>query len=308
MSASDMPALPGAIERPVRTRQAVLCGLIVTLGAGFGLQYASARMMGLEGVAPMGALWLIHLGLSAVFTAVLMAAGKLFRPSFLHVCFFVVITVFTNIGQLGVELIAAHHVPAGELTLIVSLLPVFVLILSSAFRIEPVTPRRAGGMLLGVAASSAILLPSAMDNRVDLFWLAVAFIAPVSQSIGMILMARLWPKDLDPLQVATGNLVMGTVLLGPIASLSGGSVLPAASAAGWVATLLFALTMAAEFYVFALLLRKGGATLASCADFIAVCAGLLFGFLLFGEIPTMWMIAAALLCGPALKLATDRPA
>jgi drug/metabolite transporter (DMT)-like permease len=37
-----------------------------------------------------------------------------------------------------------------------------------------------------------------------------------------------------------------------------------------------------------------------------VAAGLGFGYLLFAEVPTLWMVAAALLCVASLKLTMMR--
>ena len=62
--------------------------------------------------------------------------------------------------------------------------------------------------------------------------------------------------------------------------------------------------MTVEFWCLSVLPRRGGAVLASCADFVAVFTGLGFGFLLFGEVPGLWMVAAALFCLVALKLAS----
>ena len=55
----------------------------------------------------------------------------------------------------------------------------------------------------------------------------------------------------------------------------------------------------------ALITRLSGAAFASCSDFIAICAGLGWGYLFFTEVPTAWMIAAACLCMVALRLTAD---
>ncbi len=289
-------------------RRSVVILLILLLGGCFGLQYASARLMGVHGVEPLGALFGIHIVLSVIFAGTLAAARRTFRPTRRHLVFFLVVAGFTNLGQLGVELFAAHHVPAGELTLIVSLLPVFVLFIAAAFRTEPLTMRKSGGILLGVAASSAILLPGAMADGANLGWTAFTFLAPLCQAIGMVMMAKLWPPGLDTLQAATGNLLMGTVLLAPIALFSGGAPFASAVSGGTAATALFGLTMAGEFVIFSVLVRKGGAVLASCADFVAVAAGLGLGYLFFGEVPGLWMLGAAGLCLAALYFAAGKQA
>ena len=291
------------------TGRTILCGLVFILGLGFGLQYASARMVGLSGIEPMGALLLIHVGLGLLFVAVLVLTGKLFLPSPAQLVFFGTVALLSNLGQLGVELLVAPHVPAGELTLIVSLLPIFVLVMAGALRSERLTWRKIAGIVLGVAASTAILLPRALGEDAQIFWLAVTFIAPISQALGMVVMARFWPRGLEPMQVASGSLVMGTLLLVPMMAVSGQQlVLPNFWSAGGAATALFGLTVAAEFYMVAVLTRRGGAVLASCADFIAVCAGLGFGYVLFGEVLTLWMGLAAVFCMLALKIVNSEPA
>lgn len=213
MVTTESTHVPRTATVPVRTREGLLYALVILLGTVFGLQYSSARMMGIAAVEPLSALFYIHLALSAGFVAVLGLSGKLFRPTLPQLLFFAVVALFANLGQLGVELIAAHHVPAGELTLIISLLPVFVLIIVALFRTEPVTLRKTGGILLGVAASTAILLPSALGNAVPFYWVSITFLSPISQAIGIVVMSRFWPGRLEPLQVATGNLVVGSVLL-----------------------------------------------------------------------------------------------
>ena len=306
-SAGSQPFEVAEAARPKSAGRLVLSGLVIVLGVGFGLQYASARLMGLSGVEPMGALLLIHIGLALLFVAGLVLTGKLFWPSLSQMLFFGVVALLSNIGQLGVELFVGPHVPAGEITLIVSLLPVFVLLLAGILRSEVLTSRKIAGILLGAAASTAILLPRAFEGETSMFWVALTFAAPISQALGMVLMARYWPRGLEPLQVATGNLVMGTLLLVPMMLLSGGTLgLTGLWSEGGVATGLFGLTVAIEFYILAVLTRKGGAVLASCADFIAVCAGLGFGYALFAEVPTAWMGLAAVLCLLAMKLASDR--
>jgi len=223
------------------------------------------------------------------------------------VIFFIVVALLANLGQLGIELLAAHHITASELTLIISLFPVFVLILAAIFRTERLTPKRVAGIVIGALCSMAILLPGAIQGHSGLAWLAITFAAPLSQALGVIVMVKYWPRALDPMQVATGNLLAGTVLLTPVAALSGGRFgLDSHSIDGIWAIAGFTATVAGEFYIFALLSRRGGAVIASCADFVAVAAGLLFGYLFFAEVPTPWMAVAAVLCLAALKFAMDK--
>jgi drug/metabolite transporter (DMT)-like permease len=288
---------------PSHGERIIQYGLVVGLGGIFGFQYAMARMMGEARVDPIGALFWIHVVLALIFVGVLILTRRTFAVTPGMAVFFLLVALFVYVGQLCIELIAAHHISAGELTLIISLYPIFVLILSALFRTERLTRIRVAGIALAGLCSSAILLPSAIAGHSGLFWLAIAFMAPSSQAVGAIIMVKYWPGRLHPVQVATGNLLAGTLLMLPIAALSSqGFALDGNSADGIGAIAGFATTMASEFYIFALLTRRGGAVIASCADFVAVAAGLGFGYLLFAEVPTLWMVFAALLCVTSLKL------
>ncbi len=291
------------VRAPSPSDMAIVYALVVLLGCCFGFQYSMARMMAAAAVDPLGALLWIHLVLATVFTGILILTRRTFVPSAWHIVVFVLIALFANLGQLGIEVIAAHHISAGELTLIVSLFPVFVLILAALFRTEPLNFKRAAGIAIAALSCSAIMLPSALAGHSGIWWLALTFVAPVTQAIGAILMACLWPRRLDPLQFATGNLLAGTALLAPVVLVSSDTMgLDVHSLDGIWAIIGFGATVAGEFYIFAVLTRRGGAVIASCADFVAVISGLMFGYLFFAEVPTVWMGLAAILCLASLKL------
>ena len=294
------------VRVPSFSEVAVVYALVVLLGCCFGFQYSMARMMGAAQVDPLGALFWIHLILATGFSGILIVTRRTFVPSAWHIVVFVLIALFANLGQLGIEVIAAHHISAGELTLIVSLFPVFVLILAALFRTEPLNGKRVAGIVIAALCCSVIMLPSALARHSGIWWLALTFVAPVSQAIGAIIMACFWPRRLDPLQVATGNLLAGTALLVPVVLTSSDTMgLDVHSLNGIWAIIGFGATVAGEFYIFAALTRRGGAVIASCADFVAVIAGLIFGYLFFAEVPTIWMALAATLCLASLKLVMD---
>lgn len=295
------------VRAPSASDTVIVYGLVVLLGCCFGFQYSMARMMGAAQVDPLGALFWIHLILATGFTGILILTRRTFVPSAWHILVFVLIALFANVGQLGIEVIAAHHISAGELTLIVSLFPVFVLLLAALLRTEPLNAKRVAGIAIAALSSSAIMLPSALAGHSGIWWLALTFAAPVSQAIGAIMMACLWPRRLDPLQFATGNLLAGTAMLAPVVLVSSDTMgLDHNSLNGLWAIIGFGATVAGEFYIFAVLTRRGGAVIASCADFVAVVSGLLFGYLFFAEVPTVWMALAAVLCLASLKLVMDK--
>jgi drug/metabolite transporter (DMT)-like permease len=302
------PLVSKARSASAVTAPGLLVLLVVLLGNNWGLQYAAAKLAAHENVAPIGSLYATHLVLLGVFFIVTLIWRISFRPLLKHIGFFAAVSAFNNVGQLGSELIAAQHVSAGELSLINSLIPLITILIVIAFRTEKVSKAKIMAVLFGFAAAILIILPNAFAEDIAGFgWTSFAFLSPLTGAIGGVVMARFWPSDLNPLQVAFGCLVCGTLWLTPIAAISGeGAALSVNMDMETVAVVIFLATVGAEFYLFALLTRLGGAVFASCSDFIAICAGLFWGFVFFTEIPTLWMIAAASLSFIALKIAADR--
>lgn len=302
------PPVSKARSAAVLAAPGLLVFLVLLLGNNWGLQYAAAKLAAHENVAPIGSLYATHLVLLGLFLAIMLAWRAGFQPLLKHIGFFAAVSAFNNVGQLGSELIAARHVSAGELSLINSLIPLLTILIVVAFRTEAVSRAKIMAVLFGFAAALVIILPDALaDDVAGLGWTGFAFLSPLTGAIGGVLLARFWPDHLNPLQVAFGCLVCGTLWLTPIAWLSGeGAAFAVSMNMETVAVAIFLVTVGAEFYLFALLTRLGGAVFASCSDFIAICAGLFWGFVFFTEIPTLWMIAAAGLSFIALKIAADR--
>lgn len=284
--------------------------LILLLGNNWGLQYAAAKLAAYENVAPIGSLYFTHLILTSVFAVSLVLCRSGFSHVWRHAGFFIVVSAFTNVGQLGSELIAAQHVSAGELGLINALTPLFIIAIVFIFRTEALSSGKIVAVLLGLGAALTILLPEMLSEELaSASWTAFAFVSPISAAIGVVILARFWPDNMTTLQAASGTLFWGTLWISPIALISGE---PLGLSGGWTmgdfATVLFMLTVGAEFYLLAYITRLGGAVFVGCADFIAVCAGLMWGFIFFTEIPTLWMLLATVICFAALKLAAKRTA
>lgn len=284
----------------------VLMGLVLTLGIVWGLQYSTAKLASLEGLEAFSALFAVHAVLAPLFVLFAIASGRTFWPSWRQAGYFAVTAFFTNLVPLGTELLVAHHISAGELTMIISLTPLSVLMFAMVLRSEAISLRKIAGILLGCTAGLAILMPQALAGGDDgLSWVLLAFVGPLGGGFGCVLLAKFWPDALDTFQVATGSLVAGALLLMPMAMMTGGLVNPVALAFENWSVAGFGFTVGVEFFLLALITRMSGAAFASCSDFIAICAGLMWGYVFFTEIPTMWMVAAACICALALKLAAD---
>jgi drug/metabolite transporter (DMT)-like permease len=300
------PGRPFTLVRALRSlaAAALLPALILLLSNAWALQYICAKLMGENNVPVFGGLFAVHVMMIIVFGIVLVSQGWLFRLTLARTVFFIYAAGIGNVVSLGAELMAAPHIPAGLLAIILSMAPVFTLLFTVLLRTETLTPRRVLGVLLGLAAALLILLPYAHLGGDGFVWILIAFIGPLAFGAMAVIIWAAWPKGLSAMQVAFGNAVAGLVLVAPFAwvegfelNLSNGEGLAALAMAGFTVTLII------EYWLFALIIKKGGAVYASCSDFGTIAFGLVWAWAFFSEIPTGWMLAAATLCVISLLIA-----
>jgi drug/metabolite transporter (DMT)-like permease len=283
--------------------------LVVALGNAWSLQYSSAKFIGETGLPPFGSLFTVHVFLAAAFVAVLSVRCELFIPTLGELKFFCLAGFLGNIFTLGIELAAAAHISAGLVTLILSMAPVFTVVIAWLMRTEKVGLREAGSLALGAIAAGAILLPQVGFARNPMFWLVICFAAPAGFGLYTVLLAARWPRRLNTIQVATGIAVAAMIMLAPMAGTEGELfLLDGRLGPSDLALAAFGLTMGAEYYLLTLITRLSGAIFASCADFIAIAMGLFWGFAFFNEVPEIWMCLAAGLCIAAVFLVNRTPA
>lgn len=275
-----------------KTSAVILRCLVVFLGLIWGLQISLAKIAGEDVGATSAGLLLMHILLATVFAAFQIARGQWFMPSQREIGFYAVSAVLVNIAPLWLELTIAPHMSTGLLTLISCMSPIMTVVFVLFLRTEHITWQRVLGVLVGVAAVVVVLVPKASIGDAGFGWTMLAFVLPALMAAYGIFMKYAWPRGRTPLQVSTGILIAGTLMLFPFHFAT--SALPLEDLRTQytsVPLLMLAISIGFEFYLFALLIRLGGAVIASCADYVAVLAGLGGGFILFGERPEagLWL-------------------
>ena len=272
--------------------------LLLFLGSSWGLYFSMLKIAVLSGISYTGILILatvgVALGMSVI--AILRRRKPEFKPR--HHLFYLVCALSGYLLPMIVELFVIEHMPAGVLTLIVSIAPLATLLLAWLMKTDSINLPKVAGIVVGAIAIFAILLPEAhFGEAIAWRWLLLALVVPVCYAVHHNFTARCWPVGSDSYQVACGEALYAAALLLIFASFNWQWQDVAAWNQGHSAILFMALISLIDIYIYFELIRIKGPIYTSHANYIMVVSGVIWGMIIFAERPTsmMWFSAALLI-------------
>ncbi len=280
--------------------------LLALLGFLWGSGYSLARYAMTHGVLPLGyAFWQSWGPALLLFIFLRLQRVKL-QLSRQHIIYYIIT------GLLGIAIpntviyIAAAHLPAGVLALVVNTVPVFSYPLALLVAQERASLIRLLGVLFGIAGLLCILLPKAgLPSQHAIPWVIIALLAPLSFSCCAIFSSKYRPKNTDSVSLSMGMLLASAILLTPVVFALGQffSPLPPYH---WVSliVLLEIVLSSIGYILFFELLRVAGPVYYSLVGGLVSLTGLFWGSIIFGERLTAWIALAALLILIAITLVT----
>ena len=235
--------------------------------------------------------------LCILFFCILKLSNKLFKFTYKKLLFFMIAGTFAYIIPLSVEFLVAPKIDAGILTLIVSSVPVFTLLLVWTFRLIKVNLRLILGTFSGLIGISLIVLGS-NNNSLNL-WLVVSTIVPLSYAFNAIFMEKYWPSNLNSLQMAFGECLTSLIFILFLNLLVKGNLTNSIIAYVewlfipnfWFLTFITFLEVSLYFF----LLNRIGAVFINIGSYLVMPAGFLWGFMIFGELFTLLKFICTLL-------------
>ena len=234
--------------------------------------------------------------LCALFFILLLFQNKLFKFTLKKSLFFSVAGMFAYIIPLSVEFIVAPKIEAGILTLIVSAVPVFTLIVIWIFRLLNVTIKLVIGTLSGLAGL-LILFYGNNDNTSVSIWAVYALIIPLSYAFDAIFMEKFWPRNLDSTQVAFGESTASLIFVILLSIFYGNKYYDHFQWFTIPSFWILAFVTFIEVWLFFYILNKVGAVFVNLSSYLVMPAGFLWGFLIFGETFTfIKLISTLLIC------------
>ena len=279
-------------------------GALVLMGAIWGAVFPITKIAVSTGYKPFGIMvWqmAIAFGLS---TLLLVLRGK--RPHFRRRD----LPVYIGVALLGTVLpnwfsyTASAQLPAGIISIIIALVPLFSMPISLAMGFEKLSVLRVLGALCGAAAIAILIGPDAsLPDPSKIGFVLVMAVAPLLYGMEANFLTYMGDRGLEAVQVLFGATVIGLLFSVPLAALSGQNITPLQAWAPqhWAIVVGAALNWAA-YVGYVWLIRRAGPVFSSQVAYLVTGWGVVISMLMLGERYSVWVWGALglMLLGVAL--------
>ncbi|RUR12673.1 DMT family transporter [Legionella sp. km772] len=291
------------MSSPWVTLRAVL--LLVILGFIWGSGYSLAKFAMTNGVPPLGYSFWQALGPALILSILSLFTEKraLLKPQYWGY-FFICGLIGIAIPNTNMYFIASH-IPAGLLAVLVNTVPLVVYPLALFFRQEKADFLRFLALVIGMIG--IILIIGMPNNAIYSNWVVLTLISPLSFALCSIYIGRIKAPKLNVLEAASGMLIAASLLLTPLViqqqafyPLDFPFTLPKQ------VIVLEIILSSIGYLLFFLLVRHAGPVFYSLTGGVVALTGMLWGYLIFSENPSMIQGLASLLILFALSLLSWR--
>lgn len=196
---------------------------------------------------------------------------------------------------------AIAHLPAGMVSILMSLIPVVAFPIALGLGLETFSARRLLGLLVGLGGVSLLILPNAsLPEAITIFWIPVALIAVFCYALESNIVAKWGTGGVDGVGVLFGASLVGAIIVLPLALASGQFISPLRiwAAPEWalvVSSVLHVLVYAGFIW----LVGRTGPVFAVQISYVVTITGVVWAMQLLGErfAPNFWVAMALVLGG-----------
>jgi drug/metabolite transporter (DMT)-like permease len=291
------------------TREMRLIGVLLILGAGWGLTVPLSKITVSTGRLPFGVLfWQFLIG---VLVLTLVQSVRR-RPLPLHreaVRVYLTIALLGTLLPNATALLSYRHLPAGIMSILISLAPMLTFPIALALGSDRFGWGRLGGLVLGLCGVVLLILPQGSLAAPGAgVWVLVGLVAPLMYALEANYVGHWGTKGLGAFQVMHGACWVGLVLALGLALASGQFFVPAfppeapdRALIGGAVVNVFAYSL----YVW--LVGRAGTTFAAQTGYLVTGFGVVWAMVLLGERYSAWAWAALALVLAGLTLVQPRP-
>ena len=290
-------------------QSAIYFGVLVLMGAGWGMTQPMTKISVSTGYGHFGLVfWQLVLG--AALMAVVCTIRRVNLPlTGQALRFYLIIALIGTVFPNTISYQAAVHLPAGIMSLLLSVIPMFAFAIALGMGNDRFTYRRLIGLIFGLIGVLIIILPAVdLGVNIPVFWAALYLVTALFYAFEGNFVAKWGTQGLDPFQIMLGSSLVGLVVVTPLMLGSGHYItplwpLPVAQVALIIGSVVHVLVYAT--YVW--LVTRAGAVFAAQVSYLVTGFGLLWAWVILSEgyASTLWLALAAVFVG--MYLVQPRP-
>jgi drug/metabolite transporter (DMT)-like permease len=221
---------------------------------------------------------------------------------------YIFVALFGTILPSAASYTAAEHLPAGVISVCLSLGPLFSLPLAVILSLDRATWMRVLGLILGLVGVLLITLPdTSLPDPTKAVFIPLALLAVLAYAIEAVGLGRMGRAGLDPIQLLLGASIVSSAITFPIAILTHTFILPTLPfGRSEAAVVLSGLANAGAYVGFVWLIGRGGPVFAAQVDYPVTGFGVIWSMLLLGETYSIWIWSALIVIFSGLFLTQPR--
>ena len=279
------------------------------MGAGWGITQPLAKIAVSEGYRAFGLVfWQLAIG-AGVLGLILVSRGVRLRLDAPALRVYIVIALIGTIIPNSASFEAARHLPAGLLSILLSLVPMFAFPLALLLGNESFRMGRFLGLLLGLVGVLIIVGPEAsLPDPAMVAFIPLALVAPFFYGLEGNVVARWGTAGLSAIEVLFGASVIGAVIALPMAVGTGTFISPVTlwGAPEW-ALVASSVIHVAVYTTYVWLVGRAGPVFAVQVSYLVTGFGVLWAILLLGERFSGWIWLAMAIILAGVFLVQPRP-
>ncbi|MDJ0825120.1 MAG: DMT family transporter [Rhodobacter sp.] len=286
-----------------------LIGLLALLGAGWGVTQPLAKIAVSEGYRHFGLIFwqLVISGTLLGLVVALRGRGLPFGRAQVVMC--VVIALIGTVLPNAASYQAAVYLPAGVLSILLSLVPIFAFPVALLLATDAFSWLRLGGLVCGLFGVVLLVGPEAsLPEAWMVAFIPLALIAPAFYGIEGNVVAKFGTAGLDPIQLLCGASFVGACIALPLALLSGHWIDPRPPwGAPDLALVVSSAVHAVVYTAYVWLVGRAGAVFAAQVSYLVTGFGVLWSMTLLAERYSGWVWGAMAVMFLGLFLVQPRP-
>ncbi len=285
-----------------------LIAVLIALGMIWGFTITLTKIAVSTGHQPLGLIFwqmlIATVALSAI-SIVRRVAPILSRRTLFY---FLIIGLLGTILPNSFSYLAATHLPAGVMGIVIASVPMFSLAIALGLRVERPSLRRGVGVLLGAGAVILLVGPeTSLPDPSKALFVLVALVAPFCYGAEGNYIAARAPQGVDPIVTLLGASAIGCVITLPLAVSTDSWVDLFApwQSAEW-ALLLSSLCHVVAYTGYIWLVGKAGPVFASQISYVVTISAVLLSSLILSEVYSAWVWSALIVMIAGLTLVQPR--